>query len=139
MDTTLSGLKNKTQNDETMVPIGQVLLNGYLEKLKQRPVTKKQFRTRLQELFDPYLAYIKWQNETIEDDMSLLFIKLSDFMKCHTDHDLLCLGNWIKDLNKLYPRQVIKTINTWIEKKNGNNRESKQTNFRRQEEASKKV
>ncbi len=62
----------------------------------------------MQEITEPYLPYINWENETLVDDMRLFWSFANRVYKTRTEADYLKLLEWIKKKNTLYPRQVIK-------------------------------
>lgn len=80
------------------------------EELKNRQQTTKA-KTYMGETIEKYLPYMKWNNETFESDIKLLFISASRYYKAHTHAEFVRLLDWVRDKNALHPRQVAKLFN----------------------------
>ena len=64
----------------------------------------------MQEVAEPYLKYIVWDNKTLHKDTRLLYIYLSKYYEKKTEHQFINMLEWVKEVNKLHPKQVIKAI-----------------------------
>lgn len=98
----------------------QINFEGYIEKIKKRTPTTNA-RTRMQEIAEPYLKYILWENKTLHKDTRLLYIYLSKYYNKRTEHQFINMLEWVKEVNKLHPKQVIKSIVKLLDEKKKKN------------------
>ena len=78
-----------------------------LQSIISRPKAKE--KTRIEQITLPFLKSIKWENKTLEKDMSAFWVAVYRYNKSHTEAQFLKLMSWIEE-RELYPRQAIKCL-----------------------------
>lgn len=79
----------------------------YLEDL--RVITKSKHKTRIQEKMSEYMEEMRWENQTIVQDLQGLFVAAYTCVKRKTWDDFEKRLNWIRGKN-LHPKQVMKVL-----------------------------
>ncbi len=96
----------------------KTIIKNYLEKVKKRQGKKLKARTRMQEIVEPYLEYIDWDNKTFAKDIGLIYIYFSKYYKAVSETEFINELNWIKAMNKLHPKQIVQSITNKLKKRN---------------------
>lgn len=81
-----------------------------LEDIKRKPDKPSKAHTYLQSVIEEIELYLLWDNNTVESDRRLIYIKLSELAKKKSDTSVRLLIDWAKG-KELHPRQFVKAIN----------------------------
>ena len=87
-------------------------LDTYLSEISQRKSVTKA-RNYFEDTTLPYLYYINWDSSDPRGffkDLDLFWMKAREFYKRHTHAEYVDLLEWVKKLDCLHPRQVVKAF-----------------------------
>ena len=97
----LTEIQNELEYDEIFEPA------------PRRPEKKSNAHTYVQSVIEQIEPLIYWDNETLERDRRLIWIKMMKLYQQRNDTGIRLFIDWVRG-KKLYPLQVVKTINKML-------------------------